>query len=366
MHHLFFGALFSLAVGKPLVSLVMIVKNEARGIVQTISSVRDSVDYYSILDTGSTDATVSLIRQTFGKTPGKVHNEPFVDFSTTRNRAIELEGKHSEFALMLSGDEVLHNGAALRRYLETTTANAFNVHVAYGREYDYLSTRAHRTGAPWSYVGRTHEVMRSAQGTSATMFVPEVYIEHSLYNIDKTVRFEEDLKILLSEWSERPSSRTAFYLGQTYQMLQRWTESFAWYEKRWEMLDGEEERWEARYRMGYVGEKILSWPKVVDIYLSTLVYKPDALYDLAYHYYKLKEYETSYEYVVRAVKPSNGTMFVRRHRWAYLIPDLLGTVAWFVNEMSVGRAAVLRALEYKPNDPRLLKNLAEYEAPGEL
>lgn len=355
---------------KPLVSLVMIVKDEARGIVDTIASVRDVVDYYSILDTGSSDATVALIHATFGDTtPGHVYHEPFVDFSSTRNRAIALEGGHSTFALMLSGDELLHNGAALRRYLETVEAEAFNVRVAYGDEYDYPSTRVHRTGAPWSYVGRTHEFMkRSTQGKSAVMVVPEVYIEHNPYNIDKTVRFEEDLKILLAGWSERPSSRTAFYLGQTYQMLQRWTESFAWYGKRWEMLDGEEERWEARYRMGYVGEKVYPWPEMEKIYLSTLAYKPDALYDLAYHYYELEDYETSYQYLVRAVQPPNGTLFVRRHRWAYLIPDLLGTVAWFVNEMAVGRSAVLRALEYKPNDPRLLKNLAEYDddAPDEL
>lgn len=360
MHRLFFGALFSLAVGKPLVSLVMIVKNEARGIVQTVASVRDSVDYYAILDTGSTDATVALIRETFGATPGHVYHEPFVDFSSTRNRAIALEGGHSTFALMLSGDEVLHNGAALRRYLEASSADAFNVRVAYGEEYDYASVRVHRTGAPCFYVGKTHEFMRSSNGDSTV--VPEVYIKHNPYGTDKRARFEEDLTILLAD---RPSSRRSFYLGQTYQGLRRWTESYAWYERRWNMLGGEEERWEARYRMGYVGEKVYPWPEMEKIYLSTLAYKPDALYDLAYHYYELEDYETSYQYLVRAVQPSNGTLFARRHRWAYLIPDLLGTVAWFVNEMAVGRAAVLRALEYKPNDPRLLENLAEY-APDEL
>ncbi len=338
----------------------MIVKDEARGIAQTIASVRDFVDYYCILDTGSTDATVSLIHQAFGDTPGHVYHESFVDFSTTRNRAIALEGKHSEFALMLSGDEVLHSGAALRRYLQTASSEVYNLRVVYGLEYDYSSTRVHRTDAPCFYVGKTHEYLHSTQGER--VIIPQVYIAHNPYNTNKRLRFEEDLKILLAE---RPDRRTVFYVGQTYQMLQNWTESYVWYERCWKMLEGEEERWEARYRMGYVGEKIWPWPKVEEIYLSTLAYKPDALYELAYHYYELKDYKVSYQYLVRAVEPPTGTLFVRRYRWAYLIPDLLGTVAWFVNEMSVGRAAVLRALEYKPNDPRLLKNLAEY-APDEL
>lgn len=41
-----------------------------------------------------------------------------VDFATTRNRAIELEGKKSVFVLMLSGDEYLRDGQALRRFCE--------------------------------------------------------------------------------------------------------------------------------------------------------------------------------------------------------------------------------------------------------
>jgi len=108
------------------------------------------------------------------------------------------------------------------------------------------------------------------------------------------------------------------------------------------------------------------------MYLSLLEDSPtrvEPLYELAYHYFEAKDYETSYVYLTRAVQleiPVGLKVCMRREMYVYNVPDLLGTVAWFVNAMSVGRAAVLRALEYNPNDPRLLKNLAEYEAPGEL
>ena len=64
----------------PLLSLVMIVKNEAVSIKRTILSVKGIVDRYTILDTGSTDDTVALIKSEFGDTPGEVYEEPFLDF----------------------------------------------------------------------------------------------------------------------------------------------------------------------------------------------------------------------------------------------------------------------------------------------
>ena len=50
----------------------MIVKNEASSIVQTIESVKEWVDRYCILDTGSTDNTIQLIESSFKSVPGKV------------------------------------------------------------------------------------------------------------------------------------------------------------------------------------------------------------------------------------------------------------------------------------------------------
>ena len=45
---------------RPLLEFVMIVKNEAKSIVETIESVKPWVDRWTILDTGSTDNTVEL------------------------------------------------------------------------------------------------------------------------------------------------------------------------------------------------------------------------------------------------------------------------------------------------------------------
>ena len=198
---------------RPLLELVMIVKNEAASIEATIRSVQHVVDHYTILDTGSTDGTPALIRAAFARqgVPGAVHSGPFVDFGATRNRAIELAGFRCVFVLMLSGDETLRpvrcfryresehvllfaaiedlslsgfhsiesfvvcvgvvvvdrHGGVLRRFLAKRRAwrawvgahgrrqEAYNVRVEFGAEV-YDSTRVHRTDAMWYYEGVTH------------------------------------------------------------------------------------------------------------------------------------------------------------------------------------------------------------------
>ena len=119
----------------------MIVKNEAPSIAKTIASVRGVVDRYTILDTGSTDDTIKIIREAFGTTPGDIYEEPFVDFATTRNRAIELEGTKSKYMLMLSGDETLHNASTLRTTIEQS--DAWNLLIHYGKNIWFTSTRIH-------------------------------------------------------------------------------------------------------------------------------------------------------------------------------------------------------------------------------
>ena len=53
---------------KSLLSLVMIVKNEADTIQKVLESTKDTIDRYTILDTGSTDNTVDIILSTFKTT----------------------------------------------------------------------------------------------------------------------------------------------------------------------------------------------------------------------------------------------------------------------------------------------------------
>jgi hypothetical protein len=51
--------------------LVMIVRDEAEAIAQTLHSIKDSIDFWTIVDTGSTDGTPAIVNATLRGVPGQ-------------------------------------------------------------------------------------------------------------------------------------------------------------------------------------------------------------------------------------------------------------------------------------------------------
>jgi glycosyltransferase involved in cell wall biosynthesis len=64
------------------VCLNMIVKNEAKVLPRLFRSVKDYIDYYVIVDTGSTDQTIDLIQREMSAygIEGEVHQREWVNF----------------------------------------------------------------------------------------------------------------------------------------------------------------------------------------------------------------------------------------------------------------------------------------------
>ena len=378
---------------RPLLSLVMIVHNEAESIAGTIESVLGVVDRYTILDTGSTDNTVELIKKTFGSTPGDVFTEPFVDFATTRNRVIELEGTKSVFALMLSGDEYLRDGQSLRTFCEAhrdwdtwvaqgAKQEAYNMRILYGHDV-YDSTRVHRTDARWFYVGVTHEYMTNARKKVATVRavdadggIPKIF--HDLSTSDpkkKARRWGIDRDLLIEEWKRNPNrTRTAFYLAQSYECLGDFEHAFQWYTTRWQLKGWNEEAYEARFRMARVSRHLktpaggnrYSWPETQQMYLDAHAYLPkriEPLYAIGHYYYHEvypRNYQLAFIFLHRASMipfPTDLRLFLDKTVYHFKVPDLLGIVAYYTKDNAIGRKYVIKALKVRPSDARLLKNL---------
>src|SRR5207244_5524724 len=181
----------------------MIVRNEARRIVEVLTSYRPHIDAWTILDTGSTDGTQDLIRGELAGIPGALHEEPFVDFSTSRNRALELHGTATVFSIMPNGD-VLQGGSELRAFLETYKndhSGADRVRVAPGHYYHPLVMR---TGHGWRYKWRTHEC---AMGPSVGPQIPGVTVLRDRGNrtdAEWRQRWERDLVLLNQDRTDDP------------------------------------------------------------------------------------------------------------------------------------------------------------------
>src|SRR5579863_731223 len=91
--------------------VVLMVKNEETVMRATLQPFIDGgIDSFFIFDTGSTDNTITVTQEFFRKnniTKGYIEEEPFIDFATSRNHALERAEKkfpNAGFMLMLDAE----------------------------------------------------------------------------------------------------------------------------------------------------------------------------------------------------------------------------------------------------------------------
>jgi glycosyltransferase involved in cell wall biosynthesis len=219
---------------RPLLSLVMIVKNEASNIKAVLEAALPHVDRATIVDTGSTDDTQSIVREMFGGVSSKrLVVQPMLEFryDEARNFALGVDAVTHDavFQLMLSGDEYLRDGEKLREHLEQHRDSDVDCHwmqllLEGDRSYQ---ARVLRTGSKWKYdsslpMGLHEVVVNRDEPGAKTIGVPGAYIEHVV--ADPEVRFnniwERHIPLLREHLEEHPEDERALtFLAQSYKSL---------------------------------------------------------------------------------------------------------------------------------------------------
>lgn len=225
---------------RPLLCLVMIVKDEAATIRDVLDAAKSFVDQYAILDTGSTDGTQEIVRDALRGASGTLFEEPFVgcsfkdaphlnsiiDYAATRNRALDLAAScGAVFSLMLSGDEYLRGGDKLREHLERhrdSNVDCFHVRLLASGDALYPQ-RVLRAVSAWRYEKAVHEVPFNRVDSGAqTEVIPGVTVEHDPSDEERRYEniFERHIPVLHAMLDEDPNDEHALrYLAQSWETL---------------------------------------------------------------------------------------------------------------------------------------------------
>ncbi|UCD38315.1 MAG: glycosyltransferase [Fidelibacterota bacterium] len=210
-------------------SVCMIVRNESRMLPDCLSSIQDVADQLVIVDTGSTDDTVS-IASSFG---AQIHHFKWIDdFAAARNESI----RHAtgDWILWLDADEQLMPASVepLKRLLVPPKRPTIYQVMIRNLQADKQSSSLSMSHRLFSrhprlrFSGRIHEQIHPSLKVAGGVEKPsDVILEHEGYALDEDqmrTKLERNQVLLDAMIEEQPDSAYAHYtLGQNYALLGR-------------------------------------------------------------------------------------------------------------------------------------------------
>lgn len=211
-----------------LISACYIVRNEAKNLAESLKSIASQVDEIIVVDTGSTDETIS-VAQAFGANVFTIKWQD--DFSVARNTALaKAAGK---WILFLDADEYFSPETAgkLRSFVQSQ--QAANLLMIYMRNIDcqtgeslldFYAPRLFRRLDGIRYIGRIHEQLRLNESLLEPVLVvapSNLTLIHTGYSPELSrIKAERNLKLLLAEIAVSKTPELFYmYLAETYDGL---------------------------------------------------------------------------------------------------------------------------------------------------
>jgi hypothetical protein len=136
------------------ICLTMIVRDEADIVGEVLDATAPYIDYWVVVDTGSTDGTQDVIGRHMARLgiPGEVHERPWRDFGHNRSEALTLAQGKADYIWMMDADDTVIGVPPFGGL----TADCYNMRIRVGSE-RFWRRQLFRDGVPWYYQGVLHE-----------------------------------------------------------------------------------------------------------------------------------------------------------------------------------------------------------------
>lgn len=311
---------------KPKVCLNMIVKNETPVISRCLKSVIPLIDYWVIVDTGSTDGTQQLIQETLKNVPGELHERKWLNFGHNRNEALELAKGKGDYILIIDADEELILSDHFS--LPLLDKDFYYIETVFGGT-RYKRVQLINGKLDWKWVGVVHEVVDSPHAKSSSSLVGVTNLARPEGNRSQDpLKYQKDASLLEEAVTKEPANtRYVFYLAQSYRDAGDHEKALQNYEKRAKMGGWDQEVFWALVQAARMKDILKQDPQqVVESYKKAYEYRQtriEPLYYLTLHLIAQKEYEEAYRVASQALqlKETQDILFVEQ--WIYDYAALL-------------------------------------------
>ncbi len=271
---------------KSTVCLNMIVKDESKVICRCLESLLPIIDYWVIVDTGSTDGTQKIIKDFMKskKVKGELHERPWVNFGHNRNEALQLALGKSDYILFIDADEFLTYEENFK--LPHLDKDFYYIPIELDGLH-YKRVQLIKSSPEWKWVGALHEVLVPPPGTvGETLEGVVITSTRDGARSQDPQKYLKDAQILEKALQEEPNNtRYMFYLAQSYRDAGDNEKALQYYQRRIDMGGWEEEVFWSKLQLGIIHQRMgAPDDTVISCYKDAYFYRPtraEPLYYLA-------------------------------------------------------------------------------------
>lgn len=275
----------------------MIVKNESDVITRCLASVKPIIDYWVIVDTGSTDGTQAIIKEFMKDVPGELYEKPWKNFEHNRNEALDYARGKSDYILFIDADEVLAYEPDFK--LPPLKENFYFMTTSYGGT-KYARVQMIDNTLDWKWKGVLHEAVDSPQRKTSGLIAGVENVVHTDGARSKDPeKYQKDVKVLEEALIKEPNNtRYVFYLAQSYRDANDPKNALETYQKVTQMSRWDEEIYISLYQIALLKDQ-LKYPQdeVIAAYYKAFSFRPtraEPLNHLAEFYRKDNRFAEGY------------------------------------------------------------------------
>ena len=339
-------------------------KNEEKFVDRWVDSMQEADEIY-VLDTGSTDKTVSKLKKRKVNVKKKII-KPW-RFDVARNESLKLVPSDADICVCTDLDEVLEKGWR-KKLEEIWQDNITRLRYNYNWKLDennkpivnFYTDKIHiRDKYKWTHP--VHEVLTYTNGNEVFLTTDEITLNHYPDNTKSRSSYLPLLELSVKEDPE--DDRNMHYLGREYMYYQKWDKCIdtlikhlslktaTWKDERCASM-----RFIARsYRNLNRIEEAKMW---LDKAISEAPYLRDPYVEKAMLEYELENWN-------EVIKNCNTALKITTHTKCYInetfsfdntIYDLLSIAYFYLDDIDNAIINIDKALNMEPDNERLLKN----------
>ena len=339
-------------------------KNEEKFVDRWVDSMQEADEIY-VLDTGSTDKTVSKLKKRKVNVKKKII-KPW-RFDVARNESLKLVPSDADICVCTDLDEVLEKGWR-KKLEEMWQDNITRLRYNYNWKLDennkpivnFYTDKIHiRDNYKWTHP--VHEVLTYTNGNEVFLTTDEITLNHYPDNTKSRSSYLPLLELSVKEDPE--DDRNMHYLGREYMYYQKWDKCIdtlikhlslktaTWKDERCASM-----RFIARsYRNLNRIEEAKMW---LDKAINEAPYLRDPYVEKAMLEYELENWN-------EVIKNCNTALKITTHTKCYInetfsfdntIYDLLSIAYFYLDDIDNAIINIDKALKMEPDNERLLKN----------